>query len=318
MSFKIIGTGMCVPQHTVTNDDLAQIMDTNDEWIRQRVGVVTRHICTHETADELGYHAALNALENSGITADELDLILTSSVSGEDVSPSVACMIQNRLGVKCMAMEINAACSAFLFLLETAAAYFRLGYRKILVVGAERLSRIVDWTDRSTAVIFGDGAGAAVLEAGDNYLASVFNVDGGDSVIKIPHGPGNCPWFDYGDNVPHPYIRMNGQDTFKYAVNSICRDIKTLLERTGKTLDDIACIIPHQANARIIAFAANRLKIPQDKFFCNIERYGNTSSASIPIALHEAIECGRVNPGDTVLMCGFGGGLASAACMVRL
>nr|MBQ4319778.1 beta-ketoacyl-ACP synthase 3 [Clostridia bacterium] len=244
--------------------------------------------------------------------------ILTSSVSGEDVSPSVSCMIQNRLGVKCMAMEIHAACSAFLFLLETAAAYFKLGYRKILVVGAERLSRIVDWTDRSTAVIFGDGAGAAVLEAGDNYLASVFNVEGGDSVIKIPHGPGNSPWFDYGGNLPHPYIHMNGQDTFKYAVNAICRDIKTLLERTGKTLEDIACIIPHQANARIIAFAANRLKLPLDKFVSNIENYGNTSSASIPIALHEAIKSGRAKPGDLVLFTAFGGGLASAACMVRL
>ena len=318
MSFRIIGTGMCVPEHTVTNDDLAQIMDTSDEWIRQRVGVVSRHICTTETADELGFAAAVSALENSGTSADELDLILTSSVSGEDVSPSVACMIQNRLGVKCMAMEINAACSAFLFLLETAAAYFKLGYRKILVVGAERLSRIVDWTDRSTAVIFGDGAGAAVLEAGDNYLASVFNVEGGDSVIKIPHGPGNSPWFDYGGNLPHPYIHMNGQDTFKYAVNAICRDIKTLLERTGKTLDDIACIIPHQANARIIAFAANRLKLPLDKFVSNIENYGNTSSASIPIALHEAIKSGRAKPGDLVLFTAFGGGLASAANIIKL
>lgn len=318
MSFRIIGTGMCVPDHKVTNDDLAKIMDTSDEWIRQRVGVVSRHICRTETADELGFVAAVSALENSGTSAEELDLILTSSVSGEDVSPSVACMIQNRLGVKCMAMEINAACSAFLFLLETAAAYFRLGYRKILVVGAERLSRIVDWTDRSTAVIFGDGAGAAVLEAGDNYLASVFNVEGGDSVIKIPHSGGNSPWFDYNGNEPHPYIHMNGQDTFKYAVNAICRDIKTLLERTGKTLDDIACIIPHQANARIIAFAANRLKVPIDKFVSNIENYGNTSSASIPIALHEAIKSGRAKQGDLVLFTAFGGGLASAACLVRL
>jgi len=318
MSFKIIGTGMCVPERIVTNDDLAGIMDTNDEWIRQRVGVVTRHVCTHETADELGYRAAMNALDSSGLKPEDIDLIITSSVSGEDASPSVACMIQKRLGVKCMAFEINAACSAFLFLLETAAAYIKMGYRRILVVGAERLSRIVDWTDRSTAVIFGDGAGAAVLEAGDGYLASVFNVDGGDSVIKIPLSPGNSPFCDYQGNVPHPYIHMNGQDTFKFAVNSICRDVKTVLDKAGLTLADVKRIVPHQANARIIAFAASRLKVPQELFYSNIDRYGNTSSASIPIALDELIKSGGATEGDIILMTAFGGGLASAANLIKL
>jgi len=318
MSFKIIGSGMCVPERIVTNDDLSKIMDTSDEWIRQRVGVVTRHICTTETADELGWRAALSAIEASGIDPCELDLIITSSVSGEDVSPSVACMIQKRLGVKCMAFEINAACSAFLFLLETAAAYFKLGYKKILVVGAERLSRIVDWSDRSTAVIFGDGAGAVVLEEGDGYLASVFNVDGGDSVIKIPLSAGNSPFFDYGENVPQPYIRMNGQETFKFAVNAICRDIRTICEKAAVTLDDIRYIVPHQANIRIIDFAAHRLGIPTEKFRVNIDRYGNTSSASIPIALYELLRSGKAGKGDLILFTAFGGGLASAASLVRL
>ncbi len=317
MSYKIIGSGMYVPERVVTNDELSGMMDTNDEWIRQRVGVEVRHISTGQPTDELGYHAARSAIENSGVDPSTIDLILASSVSGEDVSPSVACMIQKRLGLKCMAFEVNAACSAFIFLLETAAAYFALGYRRILAVGAERLSRLVDWSDRSTAVIFGDGAGAMLLEVGDGRLASVFEVDGGDSVIKIPTSPGNSPFFVREGDAPTPYIKMNGQDTFKFAVNSMCRDIKSVLDKASLTLDDVACIIPHQANARIIAFAAKMLGLPTDKFYQNIARYGNTSSASIPIAFHEAVECGRIKRGDIVLMCGFGGGLASAATVVR-
>jgi len=318
MSFKIIGTGRCVPERIVTNDDLSVIMDTSDEWIRQRVGVARRHICTTETADELGAIAAERALEMSGMNACELDLIITATVSGEDVSPSVACMIQRRLGAKCMAFELNAACSSFLFLLETAAAYFAAGYKKILVVGAERLSRIVDWTDRSTAVIFGDGAGAMVLEQGDGYLASTFCVEGSDEVIKIPNHAGNSP-YAVGDEMKiSPYIHMKGQDTFKYAVNAMCRDIKAVTDKVGANFDDIKYIVPHQANARIIGFAASRLKLPLGKFYQNIERYGNVSSASIPIAFDEMVRNGQLESGDLVLLTAFGGGLASAACLVRI
>lgn len=316
MSFSILGTGKCLPERIVTNDEMATIVETSDEWISQRVGVRQRHVCTSETAADLAAGAALEALENSGCRPEELDLILAATVSGETVSPSIACMVQNRLGATCPAYDINAACSAFIFLLETAAGYFARGkVKKVLVVGAERMSRIVDWADRSTCVIFGDGAGAAVLGEGDNYLSSKFEVLGGDDVIKIPQYIGKSPFFE--KEAEEPYIMMKGQETFKFAVNAICRDLVDVLEEAGITKEELAYIVPHQANARIIDFASRRLSVPYDKFYVNIDRYGNTSSASIPIALDEMNRSGMLKKGDLIALSAFGGGLASAACVLR-
>ena len=297
MSFRVLGTGMYVPPRVVTNDDLSQFLETNDEWITQRVGVKERHISTNETAADMGAKAA--------------------RVSGESISPSVSCMIQNLLGLSCMTMDINAACSAFDFLLETAAGFFARGkVKKVLVIGAERLSRLLDWNDRGTAVIFGDGAGAVVLEAGENYLDAVFDVKGGDDVIDIPQPVGMSPFYERGQE-KKPYIHMAGQETFKFAVTAICRDCKEILERNGLTFDDIAYIVPHQANQRIIDFASTKLKVPKEKFYLNIHKYGNTSSASIPIALDELNRAGKLHRGDLLLLPAFGGGLASACCLVR-
>ncbi|MDD6176113.1 MAG: ketoacyl-ACP synthase III [Firmicutes bacterium] len=316
MSFSVLGTGMYVPENIVTNDDLSKLVETSDEWISQRVGVRQRRIATTETAADMAYEAAKNALENSGCRAEELDLILAATVSGETASPSVACMVQHLLGADCMAYDISAACSAFIFLLETAAGYFaRKKVRKVLVVGAERLSRIIDWTDRSTCVIFGDGAGAAVLGEGEGYLDSTFTVRGGDDVIKIPNYIGSSPF--YRKEAEKPYIHMNGQETFKYAVNAISADVRNLLERSGLALDEIRYIIPHQANKRIIDSAAKRLGAAKEKFFINIERYGNTSSASIPIALDEMNRSGMLQRGDKLILTAFGGGLANAACLLK-
>ena len=317
MSFRIIGTGMYVPPKAVTNDDLAQIVETSDEWISKRVGVKERRISENEFTSEMGLKAAQKALEDSNVKVEELDAIFAATVSGETSSPSMSCMIQHGLGATCMAMDINAACSAFLFLLETAAAFFALhkNSKKILVVGTERMSGILDFTDRSTCVIFGDGAGAAVLERGENYLDSVITVKGGDDVIKIPHGIGNSPYFNREQD--KPYVHMQGQETFKYAVTSISQDITTLLENNHLNIDDIAWIVPHQANKRIIDFAAKRLGIPNSKFFCNIEKYGNTSSASVPIALHELAKSGNLNRGDKIILCAFGGGLSNVACLIE-
>lgn len=315
MSFRIAGVGSYVPPRVVTNDELAQYVDTSDEWIRQRVGISERHVCVDETAAELGYRAALAALENAGCTADDLDLIIGATVSGEDVAPSISCTVQSMLGVHCMAFDINAACSAFLFMLDVAAGFIARGYRRILVVGAERMSRIIDWTDRSTCVIFGDGAGAAVLEPGEGYLSSVFHVEGGDKVLKIGTSHGNSPFFTR--ETMKPYVMMNGQETFKFAVNGICSDVKQLLEITGKSMEDIAYIVPHQANVRIIDFAAKRLNVAPERFYRNIERYGNTSSASIPIALTEMHASGLLKRGELLILSAFGAGLASAACMIR-
>ena len=317
MSFRIIGTGMYVPPKVVTNDDLSKIVETNDEWITKRVGIKERHVSETEFTSEMGAKAAQAALDDAGVKAEDLDLILAATVSGETVSPSMACMLQNRLGATCPAMELNAACAAFLYLLETAAAYFALhkDYKRILVVGCERMSAILDWTDRSTCVIFGDGSGAAVLERGDGYLDSVCTVKGGDDVIKIPHFVGTSPFFNREQDTP--YIHMKGQETFKYAVTAITNDIQTLLERNHLTFDDIAWIVPHQANARIIDFACHKLGISTDKMFVNIEKYGNTSSASVPMALHELKESGQLRRGDKIILCAFGGGLSNMACLLE-
>lgn len=316
MSFSVLGTGLYVPEKIVTNNDLARMVDTSDEWIQKRVGVRSRHVCVTETAADLAVRAGEKALQNAGVKPEELDLILAASVSGEDISPSIACTVQQRLGATCTAFDINAACSAFLFLLETAAGYFARGKaRKVLVIGAERMSRIVDWDDRGTCVIFGDGAGAAVLGEGDGYLDAVQTVRGGDEVIKIPQFSGCSPFYQGPKN--RPYIQMQGQETFKFAVNAICEDIRTLLERNGLTMDDIQYVVPHQANKRIIDFAAAKLGAPKEKFFVNIETYGNTSSASVPMALDELNRAGGIHRGDLVLLTAFGGGLAHASCLIR-
>jgi 3-oxoacyl-[acyl-carrier-protein] synthase-3 len=316
MGFSILGTGMYAPPRVVTNDELAGMLDTSDAWIRQRVGVRSRHICTTETAAELGYRAALRALENSGCEAGELDLILAATVSGEDTAPSVSCAIQQKLGADCVAFDLNAACSAFLFLLETAAGFFARGaVKRVLVIGAERMSRLVDWTDRSTAVIFGDGAGAAVLGPGGGYLASTITVRGGDDIIRIPNPPGNSPFFRGVSS--SPYIHMKGQETFKFAVSAMCSDIPMLMEKCGRRLEDLAWIVPHQANARIIDFAAERLGLPRERFYQNIEHFGNTSAASVPIALDEINRGGLLRRGDLLLLSAFGGGLAHAACLLE-
>ena len=317
MSFRVLGTGMYVPPKVVTNDDLSQFLDTNDAWIQQRVGVRERHISTSETAADMAAKAALAALENSGVAPEEVDLILAATVSGESISPSVSCMVQKLLGLSCVAMDINAACSAFDFLLETAAGFFARGKaKKVLVIGAERMSRILDWEDRSTCVIFGDGAGAAVLGTGENYIDAVFDVKGGDDVIDIRQPVGSSPFYERGQE-KKAVAHMAGQETFKFAVTAICRDCREILQRNGLTFEDIAYIVPHQANQRIIDFASRKLKVAKEKFYTNIERYGNTSSASIPIALDELNRAGKLKRGDYLLLPAFGGGLASACCLLR-
>lgn len=316
MNFNIIGTGMYVPDHIVTNDDISKVVETNDEWIMQRVGVKQRHISIEETTSQMASKAGKMALENAGIQPEEIDLILVATISGESISPSMSCMVQKELGLTCMTMDVNAACSAFIFMLETAAGFFARGKaKKVLAIGAERLSGILDWEDRGTCVIFADGAGAVVLEAGDGYLDSIFDVKGGNDVIDVPTPIGMSPY--YKGEAKKPYIHMRGQETFKFAVNAICHDIKALLERNNLTIDDIAYIVPHQANKRIIDFATVKLKIPPEKFFVNIDRFGNTSAASVPIALDEMNQKGMLKKGDLILMSAFGGGLASAGCLIR-
>ncbi len=316
MSFRIIGTGSAVPSKVITNDDLSGMMETNDEWIRTRVGVSERRIATTESTADLAYDAAQQALSMSGVSVDSIDLIIVATITSDRICPTTAGAVQARLGAKCPAFDINSACSGFLFALETAAGFFARGAAKrVLVIGAERISKIVDWKDRSTAVIFGDGAGAAVLEAGDSYLCSEICTIGGDDVLKIPAHAGTSPFTEI--EAEHPVIFMEGQETFKFAVGSFVNHITGMAEKAGITLGDIDHVVPHQANERIIRMAARRLKMPDEKFVMNIDRYGNTAAASVPIALDELNRSGKLNRGDLVAMAAFGGGLSSAGCLLR-
>lgn len=316
MSFRIIGTGSYKPDFTVTNDDLAKRIDTSDEWIRQRVGISERRISTAENTAEMGYKAALAALEMSGTKPEELDLIIAASLTGETLCPTTAGHIQKLLGADCPAFDINSACSGFVFALDTAAGFFARGkVKKALLVGSERMSKIIDWNDRGTCVIFGDGAGAAVLEAGDGYLESKLITHGDDEVIRIPSGTESSVYYT---KQPQPaHVFMDGQETFKFAVNTITDGIKEITEKAGLSIDDIKYIVPHQANIRIIQLAAKRLKMPIEKFFVNIQHYGNTSAASIPIALDELNRSGGIEKGDYVVLTAFGGGLSSGTCIIK-
>lgn len=316
MSIKFLGTGSYVPENVVTNDDLTKLVDTSDEWIVQRVGVSQRHISTGETAADFAIHAAQRALEDAKVTADEIDLIVAATVSSDHVCPTVAGFVQRAIGATCPAFDVNSACSGFLFALDTVVSYIvRGGIRNALVIGAERMSRIIDWTDRSTCVIFGDGAGAAVVAPGEGYLASKLFTAGGDEVIEIPNYGGDSPFFK--GEIKKPSVFMDGQETFKFAVSKMTEDVKCVVEQAGLTLDDVDHVVPHQANIRIIDFASKRLRIPKEKFMVNVEKYGNTSGASVPMALDELNRSGRLNRGDKVVMTAFGGGLSGAACIIE-
>ena len=317
MSFRILGTGSFLPQKVLTNDDLSHMVETSDEWITKRVGVKERRVCTTETNTDMGVAAALAALEDSGVKPEELDLIIGATISADTISPGLAGMVQNRIGAACPCFDMNAACPGFLFALEVADGFFvKKTVKKVLVVSAERMSGLIDWTDRSTCVIFGDGAGAAVLGEGDSYLASELHTTGGDDVISIPTWWDNSPFYEH--QLKQNKVNMAGQETYKFAVSSMVRDIQSVMAKAGITGEQVKAVIPHQANYRIINEARRRLpEIAPEKFLINIDRYGNTSSASEPILLDEANRQGLLQPGDYVVLSAFGGGLSSAASVVR-
>ncbi|MBQ7975274.1 MAG: ketoacyl-ACP synthase III [Clostridia bacterium] len=317
MSIKISGTGSYVPEKVLTNNDLSQMVETSDEWISKRVGVKERHVSEGETAADFAVQAAKRAMESAGIGADEIDLIVAASISSETICPTVAGSVQAAIGANCPAFDISSACSGFLFALDTAVSFVvRGGIRNALVIGAERMSKLIDWSDRNTCVIFGDGAGAAVISRGENYLSSKLYTSGGAEVIEIPSFGGTAPFFK-PDEEKTPYVIMHGQETFKFAVSKMTEDVKSVVEQAGLTLDDVDFIVPHQANIRILEFASKRLGIPMDKFVVNIHKYGNTSAASVPMALDELARSGKLKEGNIIVMTAFGGGLSSAACVIK-
>ncbi len=308
MGTKIAGTGIYLPKEVLTNFDLEKMVETSDEWITTRTGIKERRIAKEESVVEMAKEASLQALERAGVDAKDIDVVIVATLTPDKRFPSTACLLQAQLGIdKAYAFDLSAACSGFLYALEVADGLLRSGKaEKVLVVGVEKLSEIVDWSDRSTCVLFGDGAGAVVLERSEeesDILASKMYSDG--SLWDIL----------YADKCG--YIRMKGRELFKVAVRNMEEACREVLKSAGVSPEEISLVIPHQANVRIINSLADKLEIPRDKVFVNIDRYGNTSAASIPIALHEAIEEGKLKRGDLVLMTAMGGGLTWGALLLR-
>ncbi len=316
MSFSILGTGSALPERVVTNEELSHMVDTSDAWIRTRTGIRERRVCSSETVTELACQAAAKALTDSGCTAAELDLIICATISADYATPSMACILQDKLGAHCPAFDINAACTGFLYALDIAAGYFaRKADQKILVVAAEAMSRLIDWQDRSTCVLFGDGAGAAVLGAGDGLLAIRTGAKGSIAPLYAPSSWGNSPF--YTGNSAQPYLVMEGQEVFRFAVTSMVQTVEDVLAQTGVRKEELAWVLPHQANIRIIDAALSRLKIGSEKCLTNIADHGNTSAACAAILLDEANRAGKLKKGDLLAMTAFGGGLTTGACILR-
>lgn len=315
---------MAVPERVLTNEDLATMVDTTDDWIRQRTGIRERRIVGEgETTFTLALHAARSALEVANLDPASLDLIIVASVTPDYAFPATACLLQDALGApKAAAFDLSAGCSGFIYGLSVAANLLSAGtYDNALVVGAETLSRITDWTDRSTCVLFGDGAGAVVLQAGQapgGVLASVLGSDGsGGELLILPAGGSAQPTTVQTVTSRQHFIRMQGQQVFRFASRIMPEAARQVLQRAGRTVDEVALFIPHQANDRILQAAARGLGVPEERMFSNLARYGNTSAASIPIALCEAIEQGLIKRDDLVCCVGFGAGLTWGAAAIQ-
>ena len=325
-AIAILGTGAFAPSNILTNADLSQRVDTSDEWIFTRTGIRERHIAAeHETTSQMAAAAARAALEAAQLTAADIDLIIVATVTPDLPMPATACFVQHQLGVSAHAacFDLNAACSGFLYALDTAWAMLASGrYRHALVIGAEKLSSVLDWKDRTTCVLFGDGAGAVVLGAsrGDGrILGTKLYAEGAHArLLCIPDGGRNTPAAAVLDPLRTPgTITMKGREIFKIAVREMEEAAREILEQHQLSAAQIDCVIPHQANLRIIDALAQYLELPSDRFFVNLDRYGNTSAASIPLALDEARRSGRIKDGDTTLFVAFGAGLTYGSALVR-
>ena len=321
---KLLGTGMYAPEKIVSNDDFAEIVETSDEWIYSRTGLRKRHLSQGEPTWYMAVKAGAMAIEKSGLMPDDIDMIILSSVTPDFLTPSMSCIIQRELGIKdCITLDINAACSGFVYGLDMARRYLNFDdVKNVLVIGAENLTKIIDYTDRSSCVLFGDGAGAAVVTASDDIYSSYINADGNGAKHMVARNflPRNAFMPEdrkvYDDGLPeiqNSYLFMDGKEVYKFAIKALPLAVTEACNKIDMPVEEIDVIIPHQANIRIIETAAQRLGVSMDKVFTNIDKYGNTSSASVPLALNEAMESGVIKKGDKVCLVGFGSGLTYGA-----
>lgn len=320
----ILGLGHYVPQKILTNAELEKTLDTSDEWIRSRTGIEQRHIAAEDQcSSDLGVLAAERALADAKVSADELDLIVVGTMTPDTPMPATACLIQHKLGAsKAGAFDVSVACSGFAYALSVGSQFIETGaLKRVLVVGSDTMSRVMNWRDRSTCVLFGDGAGAVVLgpaEEGRGILSFHLGADGsGGPSLMIPAGGGARPGGTEGVVEADFKLQMNGREVFRFAVNALGEAAAEAVSKAGLTPEDVDLFIPHQANLRIIQSASKRLGVPSEKVFVNLQKYGNTSCASIPLALSEARDEGRLKEGDLVVLVGFGGGLAWGAVALR-
>src|SRR6187399_328491 len=322
---SIVGTGSYVPEKILTNEDLSRMVDTSDEWITTRTGIKERRIAAKdENTSDMAAKAALNAIEQAKISPTDIDLILVATATPDMLFPATACFVQKKIGATNAAcLDIAAACAGFIFGLEIAQQFITSHtYDTVLVIGAEKLTSITNWTDRNTCVLFGDGAGAAILQHRSQSTHGVISTHIGSNgnysdSLWMPGGSCKTPITAENAHQHLQTIHMSGKDVYKQAVISMLEASHKALDAAGLKIEDIACVIPHQANIRIIEAIADRLKIPVEKFFINVDRYGNTSAAAVAIALDEANRSGRLKPGDYILMVVFGGGLTWASSVVQ-
>lgn len=321
---KILGTGSYLPERVVTNFDLEKIIDTNDEWIRTRTGVSERRFLDEkQTTSDLAVEAAKKAMEMAGVTAEELDLIIVATLTSDMIFPSTACVVQDKLGAsKAAAFDVVAVCTGFLYGMITAEKFIISGmYKRVLVIGAEAMTRVIDPQDRGTSIIFGDGAGAVIMgpsEDESGILACELGADGsGGKYLNIPAGGAAMPASHETVDQRLHYVKMDGSEVFKFAVRTMNNSCMRVIEQAGLDLGDIDYFVPHQANIRIIDAAAKKLKLSMDKVHVNIDKVGNTSAASVPIALDEAVRQGKIKRGDIVLTVAFGGGLTWGSSIIK-
>lgn len=317
---RIIGTGGYLPRKVLSNHDLEAMVETSDQWITERTGIKNRHIAADgETTCDLAEIAAGAAMEAAGIGPDDIDLVIVATTTPDRVFPSTACLLQQRLGIRgCAAFDVQAVCTGFIYALGVADKFIRSGsHRRALVVGAETLSRIVDWTDRTTCVLFGDGAGAVVLEASEEagILSTHLHADGQYKDLLSTTGGVSEGYANTSNGSAH--ITMQGNEVFKIAVNTLGRIVDETLAANGMKQSDIDWLVPHQANNRIIAATAKKLKMSMDRVVVTVQEHGNTSAASVPLALNEAVRDGRIQRGDTVLLEAFGGGFTWGSALLR-